>query len=560
MAIAASMGGGLALNLAMAFSTAAFWNVLLTVFAAALHRARLFRLICIFGDLVIAMALFYLSDGSQGTLPWAGVLPIISAALYFPALGGLLVAGASLLAQGALEFSTWEPVTLALFLATMLPFYAGLGIGLGLIALRLSRRLEQNQRSQASIKRAGERTERERSRLVYKLIASMSASLNYQRVLETALDAGGSALSGENGPDERLVSAVLLYQTSEGGETILRVGSARGFTQADLRISLPGAAGLVGQTIDEAEPKLTRMVSKDPELNRVVALHNCTAAYTIPLRSGLDTYGVLLFAHPEPEYFKADRREILELIGSQAMVSIQNARLYHDLEQEKERITDIQEDARKKLARDLHDGPTQSVAALAMRTNFARRLIEKDTSAAAEELYKIEELARRTTKEIRHMLFTLRPLVLESHGLVAALASMAEKMRETFGQIVLIDADNELVDQIELNKQGIIFYIAEEAINNARKHAQANHTWVRLKDAGQDLLMLEIEDDGVGFSIETINSNYENRGSLGLVNMRERAELVNGLMQIDTAPERGTRIRILIPLSDDAADRLRRGP
>jgi signal transduction histidine kinase len=137
---------------------------------------------------------------------------------------------------------------------------------------------------------------------------------------------------------------------------------------------------------------------------------------------------------------------------------------------------------------------------------------------------------------------------------------MAEKMRETFGQIVLIDADNELVDQIELNKQGIIFYIAEEAINNARKHAQANHTWVRLKDAGQDLLMLEIEDDGVGFSIETINSNYENRGSLGLVNMRERAELVNGLMQIDTAPERGTRIRILIPLSDDAADRLRRGP
>jgi signal transduction histidine kinase len=82
-------------------------------------------------------------------------------------------------------------------------------------------------------------------------------------------------------------------------------------------------------------------------------------------------------------------------------------------------MMDIQEEARKKIARDLHDGPTQSIAAIAMRVNFARRLMERDFKAASEELYKIEELARRTTKEIRHMLFTLRPLVLESQGLVA---------------------------------------------------------------------------------------------------------------------------------------------
>src|SRR5512140_3158149 len=117
---------------------------------------------------------------------------------------------------------------------------------------------------------------------------------------------------------------------------------------------------------------------------------------------------------------------------------MQNARLYSDLEQEKERMLEIQEDARKKLARDLHDGPTQSVAAIAMRVNFARRLMERDAKAAAEELFKIEDLARHTTKEIRHMLFTLRPLILESSGLTAALEAMAEKMHETYSQNVLI--------------------------------------------------------------------------------------------------------------------------
>ena len=122
-----------------------------------------------------------------------------------------------------------------------------------------------------------------------------------------------------------------------------------------------------------------------------------------------------------------------------------------------------------------------------MRVNFARRLMESDPKAAADELFKVEDLARRTTKEIRHMLFTLRPLVLESQGLVAALESMAEKMKETYNQDVIIEADADIVSQLEFGKQGVIFYIAEEAVNNARKHAQAAHVWVRLKSAGDDL-------------------------------------------------------------------------
>lgn len=440
---------------------------------------------------------------------------------------------------------------------------AGLVVGLlmGVILSNLnrpSRKLEQKQRSKSEVE-LSQAAERKRLRDIYNLISTITATLKYQRVLETALDLSAEVLATPNIPANRLVSAVLLFTAVDGKRPELSVGSARHFTPADQRVILPGTSGLIGEVIESGEAKLSTNLSQDPELSRFVALRACKVAYCLPLRAGLDTYGVLLFAHPDVNFFSPASRDLLDIISHQAVIAIQNARLYHDLEQEKERMLEIQEEARKKLARDLHDGPTQSVAAIAMRLNFARRLMEKDTKATAEELAKIEDLARRTTKEIRHMLFTLRPLVLESQGLISALEAMAEKMRETYNQQVLIEVDPKVIEQLEMGKQTVIFYISEEAVNNARKHAQADHIWVRLKAVDADLALLEIQDDGVGFDVRSVDVSYDQRGSLGMVNMRERTELVNGLLRIDSAPGKGTRIQVLIPITEEGADRLRRG-
>jgi signal transduction histidine kinase len=396
-------------------------------------------------------------------------------------------------------------------------------------------------------------------REVYNLISAITATLKYQRVLDMVLDMSADILSSPSAPAERLVGAVMLFAAGEQKRPELHIGSARRLTPADMRSVLPGTRGLIGSAIENGEAQSSASLPQDPELSRLVALRACKVAYCIPLRAGLDTYGVLLFAHPDPDFFTQVKRELLDIISHQAVIAIQNARLYSDLEQEKERMMDIQEDARKKLARDLHDGPTQSIAAIAMRLNFARRLVERDPKATSEEIGKIEELARRTTKEIRHMLFTLRPLVLESQGLIPALDAMAEKMHETYSQNVIVEADPALIPKIEMGKQTIIFFIAEEAITNARKHAQAAHIWVRLSPLEKDLVVLEVEDDGVGFDISSLNTWYDQRGSLGMVNMRERAELVNGLFQISSKPGQGTTIRVLIPLSEESIDRLRRG-
>jgi signal transduction histidine kinase len=183
--------------------------------------------------------------------------------------------------------------------------------------------------------------------------------------------------------------------------------------------------------------------------------------------------------------------------------------------------------------------------------------MERDTVSASDELYKVEDLARRTTKEIRHMLFTLRPLILESQGLVAALEQLAEKMRETHGQNVSVEAEPGAAEDLEIGKQGVVFYIAEEAINNARKHAEAEHIWVRMRQQ-EGLFILEVEDDGVGFNVGAVDSHYEQRGSLGMVNMRERAELVNGLFRIESSEGSGTRITVLVPLTEESAERLHR--
>ena len=239
--------------------------------------------------------------------------------------------------------------------------------------------------------------ERQRARTVFRMAAELNATLNYERVLDLALDLSAGALEEGTFEDDRLISGLLLFEDGK-----LFVVSARRLTTADRRVSLPGEDGVIGRALGKDEPRLSREPSRDPELQRLVSLHVCNVALVIPLSAGLESYGILLYAHPDGDYFNAERVELLQTIGNQAMIALQNARLYRDLEQEKERMTEIQEEARKKLARDLHDGPTQSIAAIAMRTNFARRLMERDPKAAADELFRVEDLARRTTKEIRH--------------------------------------------------------------------------------------------------------------------------------------------------------------
>lgn len=528
-------------------------NIALAFMGSLNRRLEYHRQISVTLDFLFALALFLLRGGVTGDLWWAGALPLISAGLYFETKGSLLISLLISLLQAAGVFLfaperlPWEGIGFAVF------FNLLLGIVFGWLGNKLFAELRRLYQARQKAEQERRRLQNERLQAVYELTTTLTSTLSYRHVLESLLDLLPAALDPDNEQEiaNQLVSAVLLF--SEG---MLTVGSARRFANSDWRVTLSGTQGLLNQVITDGEPLLVENFHNDPELRQFLILNTCRSLYLFPLRSGFDVYGVLFFAHPEAGFFTREKQELLEILGRQLVIAIKNARLYEDLLAEKEHLAEVQEEARNKLARDLHDGPTQTVSAIAMRLNFVRMLLERKPEAVPAELEKLEEMARRATKELRHMLFTLRPLVLETQGLTAALQAMAEKMRETYDQNVIIQVDPKMEEILDVGKKGVLFFIAEEAVNNARKHAQAEHIWVTLRDFGRDIALFEIKDDGVGFDIKSVMGSYETRGSLGMVNLRERTELVNGLLHLDSAPGKGTRVQVFVPLSEEAADRL----
>lgn len=311
-----------------------------------------------------------------------------------------------------------------------------------------------------------------------------------------------------------------------------------------------GGGGALAEAVASGRPEICRDPGADPVLGPWAVDEGWASAVCLPLVSGEACYGALVVGHQRPDAFAAAQLDALAALGLEARVALPYADLYRRLSEERDQLTELQEEARKKLARDLHDGPTQVIAAIAMRTNFARRQLSIDKGAADQELEKVEEMARDTTREIRHMLFTLRPLILESQGLVAALRQYANKVQDTHNLTVELEADDSIERDLGPEEQGSLFYIAEEAVNNAQKHAAAAVVSVRLYRS-EDQVILEVRDNGVGFNVGEVDRTYEQRGSLGMVTMRERTQLLGGTFEVESEEGVGTLIRVTVPIGKD---------
>jgi signal transduction histidine kinase len=414
----------------------------------------------------------------------------------------------------------------------------------GLVGNRVKTTIAQRRRldEEAELRRL--RAAQEHSRAIFELASTLSATLNYNKVLEAVLEVGEAGMLELGQPSSSQASAVMLF-----GQNKLHIVTSRHLPHRDRNAVFEGKSGIIAQALETAEPIVTDDPPGDPELRQLIVMHGCKQAIVVPLRAGFESYGAVVFGSAQSNTYTEDQKALLTAVCNQAIVALQNAQLYQSLQEEKERIVRVEEDERKKLARNLHDGPTQSIAAIAMRLNYVQMLLEReqDVQQTIGELGKIEELARRTTKEIRHMLFTLRPLILETQGLKAALEQYASKLAETYATPIHLDIKADIDQLLDRNAQGIVFYIIEEAVNNARKHAAADNIWVRLY-LRDNALITEVQDDGVGFDVEGVQGRYDERGSLGLINMYERAELVNGTFSMASAPGEGTRNTLVMPL------------
>ena len=240
---------------------------------------------------------------------------------------------------------------------------------------------------------------------------------------------------------------------------------------------------------------------------------------------------------------KENQKQCEELI-----VSIRYQRSRRGNQIQNSRVSgEIEKLTRQKVLRELHDGLTQTVSALAMRISFIRRLKIADPDAAEEELEKVENLARKTAREVRHMIFVLRPMEMESQGLTEALDVMAGKMDEFFNLEIELIINGDLVEHLPLNDQQVIYSMVEEALDSARKRNGAKHVLVRLDRIGGQLVQLEIEDTSKPAAQAERPFQGQELGSI-----QKFAELISGSVSLENE---GMLVRILFSSTQTAKEK-----
>ena len=186
-----------------------------------------------------------------------------------------------------------------------------------------------------------------------------------------------------------------------------------------------------------------------------------------------------------------------------------------------------------------------------MSLSFTKNLINRAPEYAEGEIDHNLTVAEKALKQLRTLLFDLRPVILETQGLIAALEMYSERLQETDNLKVLLTIENGF-ERLSAKAEVAIFAIVQEAINNAKKYAQATHIDLTVQaNEKQDTLTVFIKDDGCGFDVKQVKARYEEQGSLGLINMQERAEMIGGTLKIHSEIGRGTKVFLSLPLSEN---------
>lgn len=259
---------------------------------------------------------------------------------------------------------------------------------------------------------------------------------------------------------------------------------------------------------------------------------------TVPLvHEGL-IIGALSGHYPKGYRLSDAEVAFLKIVAEQAAAIADNARLVTNAQ------AHVAEEERQRLARELHDSVSQALFGIALGARTAREHLERDPTAARAPLDYVLQLAEAGLAEMRALIFELRPESLEKEGLVGAVAKQAAALRARHG--VAVDDSIKVEPEAPIVVKEALFRIAQEALNNAAKHAQASRVELRL-DAKGEMIVLEIRDNGSGF-----DSDEQFPGHLGLQSMRERAARLAGSVEIVSSVGQGTLVRATIPRGADA--------
>ena len=206
-----------------------------------------------------------------------------------------------------------------------------------------------------------------------------------------------------------------------------------------------------------------------------------------------------------------------------------------------EMIVNAQESERQRLSRQMHDGPAQALSNFILQTEIAMRLLDADPAQARDELGSLKASAMGTFQKVRSFIFELRPMMLDDLGLIPTLKKYADAFKEQAGldvSVTVTGTERRLEPYLEV----MVFRAVQELLGNASRHSQATLIKVQA-DLGNDLIRVSVEDNGKGFSPEILKESK----NLGLKLIRERAEMLGGSFEVDSAAGSGARVSFAVP-------------
>jgi signal transduction histidine kinase len=299
---------------------------------------------------------------------------------------------------------------------------------------------------------------------------------------------------------------------------------------------LPRTHGMLGAMLETPEPFRTTDIHTDPRFRGwwprghpdmrsflgvpIVAPEGVIGAFYLTEKEGASAFG------------DADQ-ELIELLAAHAAIAITNARLY-----ERSRELSILSE-RNRLALELHDAVSQKLFSMVLTAEAVATLLDRDPDAASAKLARLKELADEALGELRALIAELRPPDLDRDGLPGALSKQVEMLRGLHSVEIELDID-EGVEAGDGERDRQVLRIAQEALQNALRHAGARQVSVRLA-APNGGLLLEVSDDGVGF--QPADPELRSR-RLGLTSMEERAQRLGGRLEISSSPAAGTTVRL----------------
>jgi signal transduction histidine kinase len=357
-------------------------------------------------------------------------------------------------------------------------------------------------------------------------VLAVAAELSIEEVLQRLVD-GARELAGAR-------YAALGLPDGEGGfSQFLTSGMSDELVAA--MGPLPRQHGLLGAVLETAEPFRTPDIHDHPRFRGwwPTAHPDMRSFLGVPIVAPEGVIGSFYLTDKEGgNGFSPTDQELIELLAAHAAIAITNARLY-----ERSRELSILSE-RNRLALELHDAVSQKLFSLVLTAEALDTLLERDPAAVRGQLKRLQELARQALDELRSLIFELRPPDLERDGLAGALRKHVEVLRRLGPGEIELDVDPDVESDPVRDREAL--RIAQEALQNALRHARAERVTVRLR-AEDGRLLLEVADDGSGFDPQAPELRSRH---LGLTSMEERAQQLGGRLEIRSAPGAGTTVRL----------------